>query len=99
MCWVIGLIFDELSLETVGGNLGSIGVIGLFVGMFVWGCGAIKEVFGIGSVGAIFSGNVVIGTVIFVVCLLAAYFISVVVAFIGIGRYIYLKVKVAQERR
>ena len=92
VCYVIGLLFYQLSLETVGGIFGSIGGIALFVAMFLWG-------FGIGSVGAIFSGNVVIGAAIFVVCMLAAYFISLVVAFIGIGRYIYLRVKVAQERR
>lgn len=99
VCYVIGLLFYQLSLETVGGIFGSIGGIALFVAMFLWGFGAIKALFGIGSVGAIFSGNVVIGAAIFVVCMLAAYFISLVVAFIGIGRYIYLRVKVAQERR
>lgn len=98
VCSVVGMLLSVLTLDTIGGIALSIGGIVLFVAMFMWGFGAIKALFGIGSVGAIFSGNVVIGAVIFVVCLMVAYLISLIVALLGIGRFIYLKVKMAQER-
>lgn len=97
-CYVIGLICYLLKLSAIGDVFGTASGIVLLVTMFMWGFGAIKTLFGIGSVGAIFSGNVVIGAVIFVVCLMVAYLISLIVALIGIGRFIYLKVKMVQER-
>lgn len=96
--YALGLVFYLLQWDTAGGIFGSVGGIALLVAMFMWGFGAIKRLFGFGTVGAIFSGNVVFGTVIFVVCMMVAYLISLIVALIGIGRYIYLRVKIAQER-
>ncbi|HIT25296.1 MAG TPA: hypothetical protein IAC27_04560 [Candidatus Enterenecus avicola] len=98
VCYILGLVFYLMHLDSVGGIFGSIGGIALLVAMFMWGFGAIKRLMGIGTVGAIFSGNVVFGVVIFVMCVIVAYFVSLIVAFIGIGRYIYLRIKMAQER-
>ncbi len=94
---VIGVILSLLSLETVAKPVMSLGGIVLFIVLFMWGFGAIKNLFGIGTIGALFSGNIVIGAVIIVVCALAAYLISIFIALLGIGRYIYLKVKKHQE--
>lgn len=98
VCYILGLVFYLMHLDSVGGIFGSIGGIALLVAMFMWGFDAIKRLVGIGTVGAIFSGNVVFGVVIFVMCVIVAYFVSLIVAFIGIGRYIYLRIKMAQER-
>lgn len=98
VCYILGLVFYLMHLDSVGGIFGSIGGIALLVAMFMWGFDAIKRLVGIGTVGAIFSGNVMIGVVIFVMCVIVAYFVSLIVAFIGIGRYIYLRIKMAQER-
>ena len=98
VCYILGLVFYLMHLDFVGGIFGSIGGIALLVAMFMWGFGAIKRLAGIGTVGAIFSGNVMFGVVIFVMCVIVAYFVSLIVAFIGIGRYIYLRIKMAQER-
>ena len=98
VCYILGLVFYLMHLDSVGGIFGSVGGIALLVAMFMWGFDAIKRLVGIGTVGAIFSGNVVIGVVIFVMCVIVAYFVSLIVAFIGIGRYIYLRIKMAQER-
>ena len=98
VCYILGLVFYLMHLDSVGGIFGSIGGIALLVAMFMWGFGAIKRLVGIGTVGAFFSGNVVFGVVIFVMCVIVAYFISLIVAFIGIGRYIYLRIKMVQER-
>lgn len=97
-CCLIGLLLLLVKLNSVGEIVYGIGGIALFVALFMWGFGAIKKLFGIGTIGAIFSGNVVFGVVIFLLCMMAAYLISIFVAFIGTGRYIYLKVKKSQER-
>lgn len=94
---IIGVILSLLDLEAVGNPVMSLGGIILFVVLFMWGFGAIKNLFGIGTIGALLSGNVVIGVVIIVFCALAAYLISIFIALLGIGRYIYLKVKKHQE--
>lgn len=99
VCCLVGLLLLLVKLDSVGEIVYGIGGIALFVALFMWGFGAIKRLFGIGTIGAIFSGNVVFGVVIFVLCLMVAYLISIFVAFVGVGRYIYLKVKQSQERR
>lgn len=96
---LIGLLLLLFKLDSVGEIVYGIGGISLFIALFMWGFGAIKKLFGIGTIGAIFSRNVVFGVVIFVLCIMAAYLISIFVAFLGVGRYIYLKVKRSQERR
>lgn len=65
--------------------------------LFVWGWGAVKSMFGITTVGAIFSRNVVLAVVLFVFYFLIAYLAGVVCAALGIGRYIYLLVKHKKE--
>lgn len=95
---LVTVLLNLVKLEPVAKITGGIGGIALFVALFMWGFGAIKKLFGIGTIGAIFSGNVVFGVVIFLLCMMAAYLISIFVAFIGTGRYIYLKVKKSQER-
>ena len=98
-CCLIGLLLLLVKLDSVSEIVYGIGGIVLFIALFMWGFGAIKRLFGIGTIGAIFSGNVVFGVVIFVLCMMAAYFVSIFVAFLGVGRYIYLKIKKSQERR
>lgn len=61
--------------------------------LFIWGWNVIKNWFGITTLGAIFSGNVVIGVVIFMFYLIVAYLVGIVFAFLGVGRWIYLKLK------
>lgn len=64
-CCLIGLLLLLVKLNSVGEIVYGIGGIALFVALFMWGFGAIKKLFGIGTIGAIFSGNVVFGVVIF----------------------------------
>lgn len=61
--------------------------------IFIWGWNVIKCWFGITTLGAIFSGNVVIGVILFLLYIIAAYIVGIVFAFIGVGRWIYLKIK------
>ena len=61
--------------------------------LFIWGWSVIKNWFGITTLGAIFSGNIVIGVVLFMIYLIIAYLAGIVFAFLGVGRWIYLKIK------
>lgn len=64
-----------------------------FVMLFVWGWNVIKNWFGLTTLGAIFSGNIVIGVILFFIYILIAYFTGILFAFIGVGRWLYLKAK------
>lgn len=61
--------------------------------LFIWGWNVVKNWFGLTTLGAIFSGNIVIGVILFLIYLIVAYLVGIVFAFLGVGRWIYLKVK------
>ena len=82
---VVAFIASFFSSEA----LGLIAVVMLFI----WGWNVTKNWFGITTLGAIFSGNVVIGVIIFMFYLIVAYLVGIVFAFLGVGRWIYLKMK------
>lgn len=61
--------------------------------LFIWGWSVIKNWFGITTLGAFFSGNIVIGVILFTIYLIVAYLAGILFAFLGVGRWIYLKIK------
>ena len=61
--------------------------------LFVWGWPVVKALFGIATVGALFTGNVILGSCIFFLYVLLSYIVGLIFAFVGTGRYIYLLVK------
>ena len=65
--------------------------ISAVVMLFVWGWNVVKNWFGITTVAAIFSNNIVIGVVLFLLYLIVAYLAGIVFAVLGVGRWIYLK--------
>ncbi len=67
--------------------------------LFMWGWAAVKSLFGVASVGAIFSGNFVIGTAIFLLYIILSYIIGLFCAFLGVGRFIYLKIKFIKKNK
>lgn len=100
---ILALLVIALLLKVVGfsdgaefvGNIAGMG--GTIILLFVWGWPVIKGLFGITTVGAIFSGNVVIGVVLFVIYICLAFLLGIVFAFLGTGRYIYLRVKYGKK--
>ena len=60
---------------------------------FVFGWPAFKSLFGLAGIGVIFSENVMIGVVIFVAYIIIGSLFGLIVGLLGIGRFIYLKVK------
>lgn len=86
---LIGILLMELGVpfgETIGG-LGS-GICVIVVLIFGWSI--MRVVFGFATVGALFSGNVVLGIVIFVIFLVIGYLGGFVVACIGLCRFFVL---------
>lgn len=65
--------------------------------LFVWGWPVVKNLFGITTIGAIFSDNPVIAAVLFFLYLFLSIFAGVIFAFLGLGRWIYLKVKLTNQ--
>ena len=91
---VIVLVLSRLKIE--GGFVDIISGItglGLIVIFFIWGWNVIKGLFGITTIGAIFSGKVVFGVVIFVFYVLLSYLAGLIFLFVGTLRYLYLQVK------
>lgn len=70
----------------------ALGIVGAVM-LFVWGFGVLKAMFGITAIGILFSGNIVLGVILFLLYIMAAYFAGLLFAFVGVGRWIYLKVK------
>lgn len=90
----VALLFSLIGVDSIAGAIGTVATMGIAIIMlFVWGWPVLKRFFGITTMGAIFSGNVVIGIFLFMAYLMGAYFLGIVFAFIGTARYIYLRIK------
>lgn len=66
--------------------------------LFLWGWGVLRNWFGFTTVSSLLSNNVAIGVIFFLIYLCAAYLIGIVFAFIGILRWIYLRIKLFTRR-
>lgn len=86
---LIGLILMQFS-ESLGSSIGGIGEGICVIVALIFGWSIMRGFFGYATVGALFSGNVVIGVVIFVVYVLIGYLGGFVVAFIGLCRFFVL---------
>ena len=86
------LVIDLVLLIVTGGG----GVSAIII--YVWGWGAMKALFGITAVGSIFSGNPVMAAVFIVAYAFIGAIFGFFCMFLGIGRFIYLLVKVKQNK-
>lgn len=86
---LIGLVLMQFT-ASLGSSIGNIGVGICMIVMLIFGWSIMRGIFGYATVGALFSGNVVIGVVIFVVYVLIGYLGGFVVAFIGLCRFLVL---------
>ena len=69
------------------------GLVAVIPFIFIWGKGALSALFGITSIAVFFTSNLIIGVLLCFLYFIAVYLAGLVCAFIGIGRWIYLKVK------
>lgn len=59
----------------------------------IWGWSVIKNWFGFASLASIFTGNVVIGVLVFMLYIFIAFISGMFFALLGLGRWIYLIIK------
>ena len=73
-----------------GGTVLRIGTILLAIVMLVFGWAILRGFFGVASLGVLFSNNVVLGVIIFVLYITLGYFGGLIVAVIGLCRFLVL---------
>ena len=66
--------------------------------LFIWGWGVVKNWFGFTTVSSLLSNNVAVGVIFFLIYLCAAYLAGIFFAFIGILRWLYLRIKFLTRR-
>lgn len=86
---LIGLLLELLHLD-FGGAVIDIGTILVGIVMLVFGWAILRGVFGIASLAALFSNNVVLGVIIFVLYIMLGYIGGLIVAVIGLCRFLVL---------
>lgn len=86
---LIGLLLELLHLD-FGGMLVDIGTILLAIVMLVFGWAILRGYFGVASLGVLFSNNVVLGVIIFVLYITLGYIGGLIVAVIGLCRFLVL---------
>ena len=86
---LIGLLLQLLRLG-FGGTVLRIGTILLAIVMLVFGWAILRGFFGVASLGVLFSNNVVLGVIIFVLYITLGYFGGLIVAVIGLCRFLVL---------
>lgn len=79
---MMGMKFGEILMGLSSGIIA--------VDLLVFGWAILRGLFGIASVGILFSGNVVFGAAIFVLYLVLGYFGGMIVAVIGLCRFLVL---------
>lgn len=91
VCIIVGLIGQKLDNQ-LSSLFGISEVIYVIIAYF-WGWGFMKSLLGIVSFGVFVSGNWIISVIVLTVYVLLGGFFGVANVFIGILRYIYLRVK------
>lgn len=84
-----------LGVRQFGRLLGGLGVGAFAIVMLVFGWAILRGLFGATSLGILFSGNIVLGVVVFVLYITVGYFGGMAVAVIGLCRFLTL----LKERR
>ena len=86
---LVGFLLTKIGIS-FGEVIGSIGACICIIIMFMFAWLIMKKILGITTIGALLSGNVVIGVVIFVLFILIGYLGGIFVAFVGLCRFFVL---------
>ncbi len=87
---LLGGLFHLVGLDGIGGTLAAIGTPLFAIVMLIFGKALLKGLFGIASFGVLFSNNVVLGVIVLILYLTVGYFGGLVVAVIGLCRFLTL---------
>lgn len=82
---LIGLLISEQVASVFGG--------GLVILVYMWAWGYMRTWFGWTTFGAIFTGNIMFGVIIFFLYFGLGYILGLLGFIVGTGRFIYLTVK------
>ena len=82
------IIFGFIAMAFGGGTGSAV----IAIAAYVWAWTFMKNWFGLTTLGALFSGNVVMGVILFVVYLVIGYVIGLITFVLGLIRYIQLVV-------
>lgn len=88
----IGILLGFIGIE-FGRIFYEVGIAFCAIMFLVFGWAIMRGLFGIATVGALFSGNVVFGCAIFVLYLVIGYLGGIIVAIIGLCRFLVLSKK------
>ena len=86
---VLHLIIGDKGVS-IGGVIVAIGSIVLYITLLRFGWVVFSGLFGIASIGVLFSNNVVLGTIIFILYLFVGYLAGLVISIIGLCRFMVL---------
>lgn len=86
---VVGVLLQLLGLN-FGGILIRFGSILFAIVMLVFGWSILKGLFGVATLGVLFSNNIVLGVIVFVLYITLGYFGGLIAAVIGLCRFLVL---------
>lgn len=92
VCGAVGAILQAVGLD-IAGAFYVIAEGILVIALWVFGWAILRGLFGIASIGMLFSNNVVLGVIIFFIYLMVGYIGGAIVAVIGLCRFLVLKKK------
>lgn len=94
---LLGLITHFIGLQSVARVCVGLGSTLYAILALMFGWRFLKSMFGFATFGAIFSGNIIFGSAIFVIYFLLSIVLGLITLVLGIGRFIYLLVKKANQ--
>lgn len=94
---LVGVVTHFMGIDSFSRTCMNIGSLLYAVSAIVFGWQFLKSMFGFASLGALFSGNIVFGVVIMLVYFLLSIILGLITLVLGIGRFIYLLVKKANQ--
>lgn len=95
---IVTLVVLAVSVAAALLHIGDLSAVIGAIFLFVWGWPAVKKLFFITTVGALFSRNIIIGVVLFLIYVCLSYLLGVFVALIALCRFIYLEVVLNQKK-
>jgi ABC-type amino acid transport system permease subunit len=86
---LIGFLLALIGLG-IGEAIMKFGEIGVAIVLLVFGWAVMRALFGVATIFTLFSSNIVVGVVIFVLYIMIGYFFGMFVAIVGLCRFLVL---------
>ena len=86
---IISVLLQSFAFDFAS-TLFTIGEFICVIDLLIFGWAVMRALFGVATVGALFSNNIAIGIIIFILYLLVGYMCGLIIAIIGLCRYFVL---------